>query len=158
MLTRLSHTGTMIFVNNPPIIWYSKRQNTVDLSSFGSEFIALWIATKMIEGLRYKLHIFRVPIDGPSDAFCDNQSVFTNVTIPSYVLNKKHNSICYHRVLEAHTAGTILVVWISGDYNKAGIGTNKTIPMKRRYELPNLIFNENFSAVTKKSHGDDGET
>ena len=25
MLTRRSHTGTIIFVDNPPIIWYSKR-------------------------------------------------------------------------------------------------------------------------------------
>ena len=43
----------------------------------------------MIEGLRYKLHMFRVPINGPTDVFCDNQSVVTNVSIPSYVLSKK---------------------------------------------------------------------
>ena len=45
LLTRRSHTGIIIFVNNSPIIWYSKRQNTVESSSFGSEFIALRIAT-----------------------------------------------------------------------------------------------------------------
>ena len=52
----------------------------------------------MIEGLSYKLRMFGVPIDGPSDVFCDNQSVVTNVSIPSSLLNKKHNFICYHRV------------------------------------------------------------
>ena len=93
VLTRGSHTGIIIFDNNSPIIWHSERQNTVESSSFGSEFIALWIATEMIEGLRYKLRIFRVAIDGPADVFCDNQSVVTNVSIPSSVLNKKHNSI-----------------------------------------------------------------
>ena len=98
LLTRRSHTGVIIFVNNPPIIWYSKRQNKVESSSFGSEFIALWIATEMIERLRYKLRIIGVPINGPADVFCDNKSVFTNVSIPSYVSNKKHNYICYHRV------------------------------------------------------------
>ena len=30
MLTRGSHTGIIIFSNNSPIIWYSKRQNTVE--------------------------------------------------------------------------------------------------------------------------------
>ena len=63
----------------------------------------------MIEGLRYNLRMFGVTIDGPSDVFCDNQSVVSNVSIPSSVLNKKHNYICYHRVREAHTAGKIIV-------------------------------------------------
>ena len=89
LLTRRSHTGIIIFVNNLPIIWYSKRQNTLESSSFGSKFIALRIATEMIEGLRYKLRMFRVLINGPAHVFCDNQSVVTNVSIPSSVLNKK---------------------------------------------------------------------
>ena len=93
MLTRKFHTGIIIFVNNSPVIWYSKRQNTLDSSSFGSKFIALRIATEMIEGLRYKLHMFGVPIDGPADVFCDNQSVVNNVSIPSSVLNRKHNYV-----------------------------------------------------------------
>jgi hypothetical protein len=29
-LTRQSHTGVLIFGNNAPILWHSKRQNTVD--------------------------------------------------------------------------------------------------------------------------------
>ena len=112
----------------------------------------------MLEGLRYKLRMFGVPIDGPADAFCDNQPVVTNVSITSYVLNKKHNSIFYHRFREAHTAGTIQFGWIPGEYNKSDIGTKTTIHTKRRYELLNLIFNEKVSTITKKSHGDDGET
>ena len=36
LLTRRSHTGIIIFVNISPILWYSKRQNTVDSSRFGS--------------------------------------------------------------------------------------------------------------------------
>ena len=96
--------------------------------------------------------MFRVPINGPADVFCDNQSVVTNVSMPYYVLNKKHNSICYHRVLEADTDGTIKVGWVSGEYNKADIGKKATIPTKRRYELLNSIFNEKVYTITKKSH------
>ena len=40
-MTRRSHSGILIYLQNTPIIWYSKRQNTVESSSFGSEFIAL---------------------------------------------------------------------------------------------------------------------
>ena len=49
MFTRRSHTGIIIFVNNYPIIWQSKHQNTVESSIFGSKFIALRIATEMIK-------------------------------------------------------------------------------------------------------------
>ena len=102
--------------------------------------------------------MFGVPINGPDGVFFDNQSVVTNVIISSSILNKKHNSVCYHRFREAHTDGTIRVGWISGEYNKADIGTKTTIPTKRRYELLDSIFNEKFSTITKKSHGYDGET
>ena len=112
----------------------------------------------MKEGLRYKLHMLGVLTDGPADVFCDIQSVVTNISIHSSVLDKKHNSICYHRVQEVHTAGNIRVGWISGEYNKYDIGMKTTIREKRRYKLLNSIFNEKLSTITNKSHGDDGET
>ena len=69
---RRSHSGILIYVNNTPIIWYSKRQNMVESSSFSSEYIALRICTEMIEALRYKLRCFRIPIDSLGEVFCDN--------------------------------------------------------------------------------------
>jgi len=98
LATRRSQTGILIFLNKAPIVWYSKRQNTVESSTFGSEFIAMHVATEMIEALRYKLRMFGIPIDGPADVLCDNQSVVTNSSVPELQLSKKHNAICYHRV------------------------------------------------------------
>ena len=49
--TRRSFTGILIYVNRAPIIWYSKKQNTVESSTFGSEFVAMRIATEITEGL-----------------------------------------------------------------------------------------------------------
>jgi len=39
-ITRRSRTGIIIFVNRAPVIWYSKAQNTIESSTFGSEFVA----------------------------------------------------------------------------------------------------------------------
>lgn len=39
LLNRSSHSGIIIYVNNAPIIWYSKRKNTVESSNFGYEFL-----------------------------------------------------------------------------------------------------------------------
>jgi hypothetical protein len=41
VVTRRSHSGILIFVQNAPIMWHSKRQNSVESSTFGSEFVAL---------------------------------------------------------------------------------------------------------------------
>ena len=114
MENRRSHSGIIIYVNNSPIIWYSKRQNTVEGSSFGSEFIALRISTEMIEALRYKLRCFGIPVKGHAEVFCDNMSAVNNSSIPTSALNKRHNDICYHRVMEDQAAGILRVGWIPG--------------------------------------------
>ena len=63
VVTRRSHTGIIIFVQNNPIIWFSKRQNTVEAATFGSKFVALRICKELIFALRYKLWMFRIPIE-----------------------------------------------------------------------------------------------
>ena len=85
------HSGIIIYENNAPIVWYSILQNTVEASSFRSEFVALRISTGMIEALRYKLRCFVIPVEGPAEVFCDNMSVVKNSSIPTSVLNKRHN-------------------------------------------------------------------
>ncbi|CAJ1957701.1 unnamed protein product [Cylindrotheca closterium] len=62
VVTRQSRTGVLIFVNKAPIIWYSKKQNSVKTSSFGSEFSALKTGVELLEGLRFKLRMMGVPI------------------------------------------------------------------------------------------------
>jgi len=128
LANRRSHTGIIMYINNAPIIWYSKRQNAVETSSFGSEFVALSIATELNEALRYKLRTFGIPINGPSEILCDNRSVVINSSVPTSVLNKRHNAICYHRVREAQAAGIIRVGWIEGKNNLADLFTKTTMP------------------------------
>ena len=91
-VTRRSHTGIMIHLNCAPITWLSKAQSTVESSTFGSEFVAMRIMVEMLESLRYKLRMFGIPIDGPSNVFCDNKSMVTNSTVPTSTLKKKHNA------------------------------------------------------------------
>ena len=99
-VTHRSQTGILIFLNHAPIIWYSKRQNTVEMSMFGSKFIAMKTAVEQIKSLRYKLRMFGVPLEGPTNVFCNNEAVFKNASQPDSTLKKKHTSICYHRCRE----------------------------------------------------------
>jgi hypothetical protein len=52
-LNRRSHTRILIYLNQSPIVWYSKSQKTVETLTFGSEFMALRVATELIKALRY---------------------------------------------------------------------------------------------------------
>ena len=40
VVTRRSITGILLFVNNTPVKWISKRQPTVETSTYGSELVA----------------------------------------------------------------------------------------------------------------------
>ena len=99
-VTRWSQTGILILCNRAPaVIWHSKKQNTVEASTFGSEFQAMKV--ELIESLCYKLRMFGVTIDGPTNVFCNNDAVCSNTKLLELTLKKKHHSIAYHRCREA---------------------------------------------------------
>ena len=130
-ITRRSQTGILIFCNRAPIIWYSKRKNTVETSTFGSEFTAMKTGIELIEGLRYKLRMFGVPIEGPTNIYCDNEAVYKSTVMPESTLKKKHHSIAYHRCREAVAAGTARVAKEGTETNLADTFT-KTMGVLRR--------------------------
>jgi hypothetical protein len=129
----------LIFLQKAPVIWYSKRQNTVEASTFGSEFIAMKTAIEQVEALRYKLRMMGIPLDGPANVFCDNEAVFKNSTFPESTIKKKHNSIAYHRTREAQASGTVRVAWEPGETNVADILT-KLMAGPRLRELIRMVL------------------
>ena len=110
VVTRRSDTGILLYLQNSPIVWLSRRQNTVEMSTFGSEFVALRTARDLIISMRYKLRMFGIPLEVPAQVFCDNQGVVKNTSIPESVLSKKQNAINYHVVREAAAAGVLEVI------------------------------------------------
>ena len=50
-----SVTGVLFLVNNTMLIWYIKRQKSVETSTYGSELVAARIRTEMVIEVRYKL-------------------------------------------------------------------------------------------------------
>ena len=133
-VTRRSQTGILIFVNRAPIIYYSKKQNSVETSTFGSEFTACKQSVELIKALRYKLRMFGVPMEGPASVYCDNEAVYKNVAMPSSVLNKKMHAISYHYCREAVAAGIIRIAKEDTETNLADLFT-KILSRARREEL-----------------------
>jgi hypothetical protein len=120
-VTRRLVTAILLFVNNTPIRWYSKRQKTVKTSMYGSQLVAAQIATDTIIKIQYILRMLGVPIDGPALLLGDNSSVVLNTSVPSSVLKKKHHACGYHRVREAIAGGILKFVHIPGTTNYADV-------------------------------------
>ncbi len=139
-VTRRSQTGIILYVNKAPIVWYSKRQNTIESATFGSEFIALKTAIDQIDALRYKLRMFGIPLNGPTSVFCDNEAVVLNATHAASTLRRKHTSIAYHRCREAQAAGYVQIGFEEGRFNPADILTKLLPGPKMRALLRRLFY------------------
>ena len=137
LVTRRSVTGIVVMANNTPVCWISKRQKTVESSTYGSELVAARIATELILELRYMLRMMGVPLDGPALMLGDNMSVVVNTTLPSSVLKKKHCAIGYHCVREAIAAGIMRFAHIPSTENIADIMTKP-------------LANQQFHTLTKQ--------
>ena len=137
---RRSQTGLLLFVNRAPVTWFSKRQNTVEMSTFGSEFIAIKTAVEHIEALRYTLRMFGIPIEGPTNVFCDNEAVFKNTSIPDSTLKKKRTSICYHWAREAVATCMMQVAKEGTATNLADLFTKPLTDSRRVFLLDRFTY------------------
>ena len=101
---RRSRTGFVIFINEAPIAWHSKKQSRIENSVFGSKFIAMRTALETVQGIRYKIRMMGVPLNTPAYIHGDNMSVIHNTSKPESTLKKKANSVCFHHTREAAAA------------------------------------------------------
>ena len=101
--------------------WFSKRQATVETTTYGSEFVAEKAATEQIMDLRNTLRYLGVPIMTKAYMFGDNKSVVMSSTIPQSILNKRHNMLSYHRVREPIAAKILEFHWCSSGQSRSDI-------------------------------------
>ena len=117
LATGKSLTGCFHFVNKTPVDWYSKKQSTVEIATYGSEFVAAKTATEQIVDIRQTLRYLGAPIGVKSFLFGDNRSAVMSATLPHSTLTKRHNILAFHRVREAIAAKLMTFYWIQSAYN-----------------------------------------
>jgi len=139
IVMRRSHMGTLIFAQNALIMRCSRKQNTVESASFGSEFVVHWTSKDLIVALHCKLCMFGVLIEGEVDVFCDNGGVVKNASVPDLALAWKHNAINCRAVWEAVAVKIVRVGKEDGLTNLAGLLT-KPLTLGWRWELCHCIM------------------
>ena len=157
-ITRQSRTGFIIYLNSSPIYWYSKRQNSVETSLFGSKFIAMRQACEYIRSLRFHLRMMGIPVTQPAFLRGDNQSVIFNSTIPESMLKKKHNAVSYHFVREGCAKSEWVIEKVDTKYNPADIlASPRSDGEDRRRKIRMMLYdiyddgNSNLKSIDKES-------
>lgn len=131
-----------MFLNKTPVKWYIKRQNTVELSSYGSELVTSRIATDQVVEMRHKLMMIGVSIKGRTMMLSDNKSVILSTSLPSITFKKKRNAVAYHHVREAITARIRDLVHIHGKENLADVLTKPLGPNILYGLVCGVLFNK----------------
>jgi hypothetical protein len=121
VMTRKSVTGILHLVNKAPIEWYSKKQATVEMATYGSECVAARTCVEQIIDLRTTLRHLGVTIRGKSYIFGDNKSVVDSSMQVNEKLHNRHTILSFHRIQEGIASGLVGVYFISGNDNPADI-------------------------------------
>ena len=95
-----------------------------------------------IRGLRYKLRMMGIAIDGAAYVFGDNKLVLVNYSKPTSVLKKKSNSIAYHLVREGSAASEWRVAYVNINDNIADLLTKPIYNgVKHRRLIETILHN-----------------
>jgi hypothetical protein len=113
--------GFFIYLNCALVYGTSKKQTSVESSSFGSKFCAMKQCCEYLRGLRSKLRMMGIPCEGPAYIYGDNQSVLANTTIPNSTLKKESQSIAYHFVREGAARDEWRTAYVNTHDNEADL-------------------------------------
>jgi hypothetical protein len=115
--TRLSVGGFIIFLLGVPILWKSKAQKSVTLSSSESEFVSLSEAAKEIKFVVMILESMGIVVTLPIIVRVDNVGAIFMSENASTSSRTRHVDIRYHYVREFVEEGFIRIVFVRSEAN-----------------------------------------
>jgi hypothetical protein len=121
--SRRSQSGGVIIAAGGPILWLSKRQPIVTLSSAESELTALVAITKEVMWMRRVCSDLNVKQEGPTDIFCDNISAMQIAREDSQKNKTKHTAIYYMFVRDEIDDKNVELHYVYTDDNIADLFT-----------------------------------
>lgn len=120
-ITRKSRSGFVILVFGSSVIWNSRQQQTVSLSSAESEYIALAEAISEVIGLKNLLSEFGVKMKEPTLIHVDNQAALKMAE--NGTTRVKHIDVKYHFIRDHIKNGNIRLTYVSTNLNVADVFT-----------------------------------
>jgi hypothetical protein len=139
-VTRRSISGLMHFVGRTPMVRSSRRQSSVQSSTYVTEFVAARLAVKEILSHRYFLRSLGVLVSRASRLFGDNMNVLLNITEPDSHLKKKHLCITYHILHEGIASHVIEAFYVPSAQNYSDFLTKSLVAPVHDYHMNGLLY------------------
>ena len=124
LTTRSSARRILHFLNQTLIERFSKRQDTSEVATYGSNFIAAWKATDPIINLKTMLRYIGGTILHKFNMFGDNQAVIRLPTFFELPLHKRHNILACHHVRKAVALKMLQLKFVKSCDNATNILSN----------------------------------
>lgn len=109
---RRSCTGYLVNMQNAAIIWCSKRQPIVALSSTEAEYIALSSVTCEVIWVKQMLKEIYIDNKKPVTVYCDNQSTIKLAECDAFKPRTKYIDIRYHHIRKEIKENNIFVKFV----------------------------------------------
>lgn len=131
-MKRCSYIGSILILDKAPLVWYSKQQNTVEPYRFGMSFSGLRTAQYTVHLMYHKLIVMGILIDGESNVFIGNESVWKCSRRQEATIKNNNVSICFHPIRGAVANNVICVGFLKGNNNLATCLINLMPGIKKR--------------------------
>jgi len=147
---RRSISGGLVMMSRGPIIFLSKKQTIVGLSSTEVEYVAACEVARELAWLTQFLSELKVRIERPPTIYIDNQSTIKQITNGDTNKNNKHVDIKYHYVRNALQDRLFELRYVNTDKQVADYLT-KNLNGNKLKELVNLSGIRQVGPQNKKS-------
>ncbi|KAJ0412135.1 hypothetical protein ATCC90586_004055 [Pythium insidiosum] len=135
--TRRSTSGVLVMLAGGPVVYKSKRQQTVALSSAEAEYMALALATQEVVWLRFLLAEMGLEQHAPTSIYMDNKAAISIATNHGYTARAKHIDLRAHFVRDHVENDNIKLEYVPSAGQVADYLT-KAVPTPRLMELRRL--------------------
>jgi hypothetical protein len=125
---RKSRSGSLLFLNNGPVIWLSHKQPCTASSTTESEYVAASLTSKEVVWARRLLGDIGFSQSRPTPLYSDNQSAIRLVQNPEFYKRTKHIDVVFHLIREFQTRGDISVSYVPTRLQLANILTKALTP------------------------------
>jgi hypothetical protein len=135
---RKSRSAFVFMFCGVAILWYSKKQSVVALSSTEAEYYALGECVKEALWLRNILKELSISMNGPTMIMEDNQSTIAIANNPIHHQRVKHLDVKSHFLRDHITKGDVELVYCPTEDQIADLLT-KTLPASQHWKLLSLM-------------------
>lgn len=107
LASRRSTSGVLVRLGGAPVIFKSKRQTSVALSSAEAEYMALALAAQEVQRIRHLLQEMKIGVTTATTIHVDNTSAIAMARSAGSTSRVKHIDLRVHFVLEHTESGDI---------------------------------------------------